>query len=542
MSAAKPKMPTKAELIQLQKLYRTDEKIGERLGGVPAYLVAYWRRKKGIPKHSVPKFSEKEVRSLWERFGDDDACGLELGISKAAFYNWRRRYGIKEKPAFLKLEQLELSLPGLTPPRKTASLWGEMTIGQKILARAAGAEKVKAHETVEVEPDLVVSHGNTAEIIRGFREGDSELVWNPAKVLVGLSGCTVGEDSGSAETVREIREFAARQRFRSCYDFSEGAAYQVALENGQILPGMLSLGTDQSIAALGCVSGLGLRVSQDTLVEVWSGGLFSVEVPESIRIDIAGRRARGVYAKDIALSLLQRLGPGGAEGRVIEFFGSSVSQMGISERFTLTRMMPALGCVGVTCPYDSATRRYLTGRSATTYAPLAPDKNAIYADIYQTNVEQLTPLLAGPNTLEKVRPVTECEELPVQLIVLGTCTNGRFDDLRIAAEILKGKRVNADCRLLVYPASRTVYLEALKKGLIRILAEAGAIIMPPGCGSGCHPSWAAVGKGERCLSTGAVMDLGGLSADGAEVYLCSPATAAASSLNAAISNPVRFMG
>src|SRR5512138_1912201 len=173
--------PTKTELLQLQKLYKTDEKIGERLGGVPAYLVAYWRRKKNIPKHSLPKFSEVEVRNLWERYGDDEKSGLELGLSKAAFYNWRRRYGIKEKPAFLKLEQLEFNFPGAKLGPTVNALYGKQSVAQKIIARCVPQEReqVEIGETVTIEPDLVVSHYDTAEIVNQFRQSGIEYIWNP---------------------------------------------------------------------------------------------------------------------------------------------------------------------------------------------------------------------------------------------------------------------------------------------------------------------------------------------------------------------------
>ena len=177
-------MPTKTELLQLQKLYKTDEKIGERLGGVPAYLVAYWRRKKNIPKYSLPKFSETEVRNLWERYGDDEKCGLELGISKAAFYNWRRRYGIKEKPAFLKLEQLEFNFPGSRISMHSAPLYGKQTIAQKIFARAGELEKVEVGEEVELEPGMTLIDGDILKAIETFREAGVEYVWNPSRVVL----------------------------------------------------------------------------------------------------------------------------------------------------------------------------------------------------------------------------------------------------------------------------------------------------------------------------------------------------------------------
>ena len=224
------KIPTKSELLQLQKLYKTDERIGERLGGVPAYLVAYWRRKKNIPKYSLPKFSEKEIRNLWERYGDDEKSGLELGISKAAFYNWRRRYGIREKPAFLKLEQLELNFPGSQQPAHVSSLYGKRSVVQKILAGLADVDKVEAGEEVEVEPDLVISPGGAGTVVERFKKKSSEFVWNPNKIVLTLDYLRTQNGKTPASAHKMIREFARRQGIKSFYDLREGTGHQLVIE------------------------------------------------------------------------------------------------------------------------------------------------------------------------------------------------------------------------------------------------------------------------------------------------------------------------
>ncbi len=534
------KIPTKNELLQLQKLYKTDEKIGERLGGVPAYLVAYWRRKKNVPKHSVPKFSEKEILSLWERFGDDDRCGLELGISKAAFYNWRRRYGIKEKPAFLKLEQLELSFPGMGASTPSSSLWGKLTVAQKILARAAGADRAEVGETVEVEPDLAVCQGNVGEIIELFREHGVEYVWNPARIALSVACCAPNAASNGTGELKATRDFARRQRLRSVYSHADGSCDQVVLEHGHILPGALGFVAGSEIATFGCLAGFGAATDAKAMAKLWATGKIETTVPGSIRVDIGGRRSRGVYTKDVVLSLIKRLSEDDASGKVIEYFGSTVSQMTISERVTLVRMSREAEALTAICPFDSNTRRYLTGRTAASLTPVVNDKNAVYERMYQINIDHLTPQIAALHGDGGVRPVAELEETPINLVMIGGCVNGRFDDLRAAADIVKNKKIHADCRLLVYPASRATYLEALKKGLIRVLAEAGATIMPPGCGAE-PPSWARAVKGDRCVTTGSRHCPGCSNADGAEIYIASPATAAASALSGAISDPTRFL-
>jgi homoaconitase/3-isopropylmalate dehydratase large subunit len=534
------RMPTKAELVQLQKLYRTDEKIGERLGGVPAYLVAYWRRKKGVPKHSQPKFSEKEIRDLWERFGDDDRCGLELGISKAAFYNWRRRYGIREKPAFLKLEQLELNFPGMKTPPHAASLRNKQTIVQKIMARAGGKGKVEVDQEVTVEPDLVILRRNVGKLLGHLLTTADEYVFNSSKILLNYPSWVTADHETPTELHRRLREFAGRQRLKNIFDFTDGALHQAAIENGHVLPGGLILGSDERTCALGCMAGMGAAIDQDRMATLLTSGSAAIKVPESVRIDVSGRRARGVYAKDIALSIIKRLAEGDVTGRSIEFYGSAISQMSISERFTLCGLAGVAGAYSATCQFDSTTRRYLMQRAPDNLEPVVTDKNAVYENLFQVNVEQLQPQVAGPNGLDTIRPVGEVENLPVQLIIIGTAANGRFDDLRVAAEILKGQQISPECRVFVLPASRSVYLEALKKGLIRMLSEAGAQILPPGhCARDGYPI-IQLGDGQRALSTANHAASGCLGSEKGEVYLCSPATAAASALHAAVTDSTRY--
>ncbi len=534
------KIPTKAELIRLQKLYKTDEKIGERLGGVPAYLVAYWRRKKNLPKHSQPKFSENEIRSLWERFGDDDRCGLELGISKAAFYNWRRRYNIREKPAFLKLEQLELNLPGMQQRGRAPSLFGKQTVSQKILARAAGLDKVNVGELVVVEPDMVVIHQNGADVIRSFKEIGVEYVWNPAKMVVAL-GPSEDADPYSAADNQSIRDFAKRQSLPNFYDVREGSYHQVALEKGHLHPGQLVLGTNGYSITYGAVSAFSTGIETTEMATVWASGRIWMKVPETIRVDIVGRRSVGVYARDIVLFAIKQLGPHGNDYKALEYYGQTVSHMSISERITLCNLSVEIGVKAAICPFEAVTRRYLTSRSAIGYHPIIADKDAAYTSIFQINIDKLAPQISGPSDMTRIRPVAEVEGLSLQRIIIGTCSNGRFDDLRVAADILKGKQVNPECQLIVVPGSREVYLEALKKGLIRVFVESGAIVSGPGYD--CLPCNRdrLLAPGERCLATTNSAFLRRLNCHEAEVYICSPATAAASALNARITNPPPYV-
>ncbi len=527
----KTKTPTKSELVQLQKLYKTDEKIGERLGGVPSYLVAYWRRKKNVPKYSLPKFSDREILTLWERYGDDEKCGMELGISKAAFYNWRRRYDIREKPAFLKLEQLELHFPGLRVSSLSQSLFNEQTIAQKILARASDEDRVKVGSMVKVEPDLVAVNIGAGEVISEFNKTSQGYVWNAGKIILNEGYRLKAASSNGMST----GEFIRRQGIKTVYDLREGNSSQVLLEKGHLIPGQLILGSERSVIAFGCVGAFAIPVSPEEAARTWAEGKIEIEVPATIQVELIGRRSRGVSARDIASAVVAALDKDVCAGKVIEFHGLAVSQLSVSERFTLCLMTHLLGARAAICPYNSTVRRYLTGRTLTRFAPVQPDKNAIYENRVELNISEIRPAIYSLKEGIDLKTVRGLEGRAVSQVVLGTCANGRFEDLRIAADILKGNTVHPDCRLFICPASRSVYLEALKKGLIRVFVESGAMVINPGSESSMVHDGSWFSDSETTLTNSIEPMPGG------DVYYCSPATAAASALNATITDPARYV-
>jgi len=531
------KIPTKAELIQLQKLYKTDEKIAERLGNVTPQLVAYWRRKKNIPKHSFPKFSKQEIKDLWERYGDDHRCGLELGISRAAFYNWRRKYSLKDKPAFLKLEQLELDLGG--PSKKTGKRlnYGHQTIVQKIFAERAGLDKVEEGETIEVEPDLAMSHDNAGEVIDKFQELGLNYIWNPNRVVIALDHSSPAESRAVAEAHRNIRDFVKRQNIKYFYDISEGVCHQIVVEKGHILPGQLAMGTDARTTSYGCIDAFAVGITPEEMAAVWARGKVWLKVPPTVKIIINGKMPKGVYARDIILFVIRKLSSSIASYKAVEFYGTTISQMSISERFTMTSLAAELGAKTAMCSFDSITRRYLSGRSKMPYRPAIADKNADYDATYEFNIDHVTPQISMPGGVDNVEDIAGIAGIPVNQVVIGSCTNGRFDDLRVAADILKDKTVHPDVRLLVYPGSRSIYLEALKKGLIRVFIEAGAMVLNPGCGACMSGGKGALAEGERCLATTSRNHRGQMGSPDSEIYLASPAAAAITAVKGVITDP-----
>lgn len=531
------RMPTKAELIRLQKLYRTDKRIAETLGnGVTEHLVAYWRRKKGIPTYSFPKFSVKEIREVWDRFGDDFHAGMELGLSKAAFYNWRRRYKITRKPAALKLEQLSLELfTGDTPGRKRLGS-GHQTIVQKVLSRSADCKSVDIGQEVEIEPEMVIAGDSIDEVIESFNLTGTTYVWNPARVLIPLDGTILSVASGEAERYKSLRDFSRLQQIQNTFDLGEGDGLQVAMEKGLVLPGQVILGCDKTIFACGCLGVLTLKLSASETALVWAEGKVGLTVPETVRVNLTGRLSRGVFVRDVAHHIIAQTQTADMTGKMIEFYGTAIDQMSISERFTLCSIMQDTGCAGVVCPYDATTRRYINPRARKPFTPALADRNAVYVAEFTFDLNIMKAVvsgLAGPGDLT---PINEMGGLAVHYVFMGGAVNGRFDDLKIVAEIIKGKKINPLTRLFIQPASRAIYLDALKRGLIRVFAEAGAIVISPG-----DPRRLDLQEVLAPDENGLTTYHHEITRPGGRLYQVSPATAAVSALTGEITHPAPYV-
>jgi len=533
------KIPTRAELLRLQKLYRTDKKISEVLGnGVTEHLVGYWRRKKGVPRYSFPKFSEKDIREVWDRFGDDYRAGMELGISKAAFYSWRRRYKIIQKPEALKLEQLSLELHTPDEKRRKTPGTGRQAIVQKILAIRCERDNLPVGDEIDVEPDIVLAPADGGNVIRKFIASGTTYVWNPNRIIIPLDGSVIGSDCDAAESYKMIRDFSRRQQIRHFFDIGEGCPPQVVIEKGLALPGQFGIGSESRSMILGSIGALSCIIDSDALPAVWANGAARLTVPETVRIIITGKMPRGVFIRDVVHHINARLAAdGAAENRVVEFNGAGVERMSVSERMTLCHAACGSGAAGALCPFDATTRRYINPRARISFNPVMADRNAAYAAEYTFEINKMKPVAAGPKDIRETIPVERLDGVPIQQVYIGGMANGRFDDLKIAADILKGKRVNPDVRLFIHPVSRAVYLEALKKGLLRVFIEAGAVVFNPGGPAVIHRI-APLANDETGLTTFFETSFVG---DAGDVYQVSPATAAASALTGQITNPAGYV-
>jgi len=540
------KIPRKEELLGLQAQYRTDKRIGEALGGVPEYLVAYWRRKKGIGRYSFAKYSKEQIKDLWERYGNDKKAGLELGISKSGFYKWRKKYNLLEKPKVLKFQQLELTLARQADISKSTSILikqgaGKLTIACKLLAKKAEFAQVQVGEIVNVEPDLAMSHDNAGLVIKQFKQIGQSRVWNPDGIVIPLDHRAPAESEKTATAHKSIRKFVKEQKIKKFYDIKEGICHQVVIEKAHILPGELAVGTDSHTTSYGCLGALSTGIGATEMAAVWATGKIWLKVPESIRIIIQRQMPRGVYAKDVILYIIGQLSVQGASYKSVEYYGDTVAKMSVSERFVLCNLSMEMGAKFAVVPFDKVTRKYLSGITSRRYEPIFSDREAIFGKEYEFEVSGLEPQIACPHNVDNVKPISEVKGIKVDQVVLGSCTNGRLDDLGVAAKILKGKKVHPEIRMLVLPATRTIYSQAMKKGYLKTFLDSGAVILNPGCGPCLGAHQGILAAGERCLATTNRNFKGRMGSPESEVYLASPAVAAATAIKGEIADPRDFL-
>jgi methanogen homoaconitase large subunit len=409
------------------------------------------------------------------------------------------------------------------------------TISQKILSRASGYDGMaEPGEIVEAEIDYAMSHDGTSVLaIRSFREMGSEKVWDPDRVVVPYDHIVPANNETAADLQREVRNWAREQNISHFFDCGTGVCHQVFPEQGFALPGTLLVGADSHSCTYGAFGAFGTGVGATDMAEIYSAGRLWFRVPETIGIKVEGRLAPFVSAKDIALQVIGDLGADGATYKAVEYIGPAIEGLSISGRMTLCNLGVEMGAKAAIVPPDEKTDEWLRGRARQPYTQVFSDPDS-YQQQYDYDIAELEPQVAAPFRVDNVRPVSELAGLKIDQAFIGTCTNGRLEDLEAAAGILKGKKVRA--RTLVIPASREVLLDALKRGIIQTLVEAGAMICPPGCGPCLGAHMGVLAEGEVCVST-SNRNFPGRMGKGGLVYLASPATVAASALQGRLAVP-----
>jgi len=415
------------------------------------------------------------------------------------------------------------------------------TFAQKVLARKAGLREVEPGQIVTVQPDKLLTHDNTAAIARIFREIGVEKVARPEISVIVLDHVVPAATEGHARNHQQIREFVREQGIASFYDVGEGICHQVLPEKGHALPGYLIVGSDSHTPTHGAFGAFAAGIGRTEAAAVMATGEIWLMVPHTFRISIEGQLQKGVYAKDIILYIIGELGADGADYRAVEFTGPVLGELTVASRMVLCNMVAEMGAkIGVAEP-DDKTRAWLNGRSVAGFQEVFADPDASYERVIEYDVSGLLPQVAKPHTVDNVVPVTEVLGTRIDQAFIGTCTNGRLEDFRVAAQILGGRKIAPNTRLLILPASREVLLAAVAEGTITELITAGAVVLNPGCGPCLGAHQGVMAPGEVTISTANRNFKGRMGCKEAQVYLASPATVAASARAGEIVDPREFL-
>jgi 3-isopropylmalate/(R)-2-methylmalate dehydratase large subunit len=424
------------------------------------------------------------------------------------------------------------------------------TFAQKAIARAAGLPDAAVGQIVDVRPDLVLSHDNTAAIAAMFYRLGLKKVRDPDRLAITLDHAVPPPTPRHAQNHAEIRRFVAEQGIRNFFEAGRGICHQVLSEEALVLPGRMILGADSHTTHFGWMGAFGAGVGRSEVLVLWATGEIWLRVPESIRITLTGRLPPGVTAKDLCLRIFRDLGADGGLYRSVEFTGEGIRHLSVESRMGIANFMAEFGVKNAYLPPDDRVFDWLAPRRARrTGEPieavreriaagaLYPDPDAPYEAEHVYRLEDLEPMVACPHSVDHVRPLREVAGTRIDMAFIGTCTNGRLEDIAAAAEILRGRRIAPGVRLLVIPASREVLEEALRRGFIQTLVEAGAMIGVPGCGPCMGNHMGIPAPGEVVISSGSRNFRGRMGTPEAEIYLASPAVVAASALRGVITDP-----
>ncbi len=423
-----------------------------------------------------------------------------------------------------------------------------MTYTQKLLARACGRDQVDVGDILELPVHLAMSHENAALVINQFNDiftgtGTQPVVWDPERIAIIFDHRVPAESSKTATNQKRIREFVALQGIEKFHDVrgdEGGICHQILPENGYVRPGQIVVGSDSHTTTHGALGAFAFGIGATEMAAVWAlGSILNVEVPGSIKVVVKGQLSNGVYPKDLILKLIGLLSAEGANYKVIEFHGEAIRDMSTSGRLVLCNMAVEAGATAGVVPPDAETRRYLRDEAGVPgeLDMFGPDPDARYERVVEINADELDPQIACPHTVDNVKSISQVKGKKLDQIVVGSCTNGRIDDIEIVARTLRGKHVAKGTRMLVFPASWRIYTEALKNGYITDMVLAGAVVCNPGCGPCLGVHQGALGDNETALATTNRNFKGRMGNPGAEVFLCSPAVAAASALSGVISDP-----
>ena len=418
-----------------------------------------------------------------------------------------------------------------------------MTLAEKILAAHSGKDKISPGEFINVRVDLVLSNDITAPLsIKEFQRLGVNKVYDPKRVVMVPDHFCPNKDILSAEQAKLMREFARRYGLLYFEVGRMGIEHVLLPEQGLVLPGEVVVGADSHTCTYGALGAFATGMGSTDIAVAMAIGEIWMKVPPTIKFVYHGKLGKWVGGKDLILYTIGNIGVDGALYSVMEFTGEAIDALSMDGRFTMANMAIEAGAKAGVFRVDSKTLQYVKGRANRSYTAYEPDDDAEYTRVIEYDVSKLEPQIALPHLPSNVKPVSQVVDIKIDQVVIGSCTNGRLDDLRLAAKILKGRQVNPEIRCIIIPGTQQVYLDALHEGLIETFIKARAVVSTPTCGPCLGGYMGVLAAGERCVSTTNRNFVGRMGSPQSEVYLANPAVAAASAVVGRIASPVEIAG
>jgi len=417
-----------------------------------------------------------------------------------------------------------------------------MTLAEKILAAHAGRDRVAPGEFIRVKVDVIMLQDLTAGlVIESFRQIGAKTVFDTKKIVLTIDHGVPAKSVQTAESTRKARQFAREQGIEYHEVGRAGICHVFLPEQGLVLPGDLVIGADSHTCTYGALAAFSTGMGSTDIAAAMVTGDTWMKVPPSIKFVYHGKAGRWIGGKDLILYTIGQIGVQGALYASMEFTGEAVANLSMDGRFTMSNMAIEAGAKAGLHHVDSKTLNYITSRAKRSYQIYEPDQDVDYKKVYEWDVSNVEPQVAFPFLPSNTHPISQVGEIKIQQAVVGSCTNGRLEDLRIAAQVIEGRKVHSDVRFIINPGTPQIYREALREGLMEIFIEAGAAISTPNCGpcSGAHV-W-LLAPGERCIATTSRNFVNRMGGPGSEVYLAGPAVVAASAVTGKISSPEEVM-
>jgi len=414
------------------------------------------------------------------------------------------------------------------------------TISEKIFTRASGKD-AHSGDIVIANVDSAMMHDGMAKLVMdAFHEMGGKRLWDPSKVAAVIDHVAPSANEAISVVQKNLREFAFKHG-ANFFEVGSGVCHQIMIESGLVFPGSLVVGSDSHTCTYGAIGAFATGIGSTEMAAVFLSGKLWFKVPETLKIDVEGKLPPMVFPKDVILKIVGTVKADGANYKAIEYCGSTVREMDIEGRLTLSNMAIEMGAKTGLVEPDRKTLAYLRSFGHNPQTGYKSDEDAEYSEKIVLDVSDLEPQVACPDLVDNVKPVPEVEGKDVNQVFIGSCTNGRLSDLRVAAKIMKGKKVKRGVRVIVTPASRMVYMQALKEGLIDVFLDAGCAVCNPGCGPCAGGHQGILASGEVCVSTSNRNFKARMGSAESQIYLVSPATAAATAIEGKLTDPRRLL-